>query len=192
MFDLIKIISNKIIFRPYIRSRLGGVGKNFRIGHSSSFICPSKFNFGDHFFCGPNAYFSTNNRTNVRIGDQVMFGSHCKLLGGNHNVKWTGGRMMDAPTNRGDKGVVIENDVWVGCNAVILDGAYICEGAVVGASTVVTKYIPPYVVVAGVPSRVIKPRFGKFELEAVLKNVNTGYDVMSILEIYKVHGIEIT
>lgn len=55
--------------------------------------------------------------------------------------------------------VLIGNDVWIGCAAVILPGVTIGDGAVIGANSVVTKNIDPYSVVAGCPAKVMKKRF---------------------------------
>jgi acetyltransferase-like isoleucine patch superfamily enzyme len=52
--------------------------------------------------------------------------------------------------------VIIEDDVWIGCNAVVLKGVRIGRGAVVGAGSVVTKSVPPYVIVAGNPARIVR------------------------------------
>ncbi|MGB7117605.1 MAG: acyltransferase, partial [Anaerolineales bacterium] len=52
-------------------------------------------------------------------------------------------------------GIVIEDDVWLGANAVVTDGVRIGEGAVVAAGAVVTKDVPPHTVVAGVPARIV-------------------------------------
>lgn len=54
---------------------------------------------------------------------------------------------------------VIGNDVWIGSNAVVLAGLTIGDGAVIGAGAVVTKDVPPYAVVAGVPAEIKKFRF---------------------------------
>lgn len=55
--------------------------------------------------------------------------------------------------------VRIGNDVWIGDNVIIKNGVKIGDGAVVGLGAVVTKDVPPYAVVAGVPAKVIKYRF---------------------------------
>lgn len=55
----------------------------------------------------------------------------------------------------------IGNDVWIGCKAVILRGVNVGDGAIIGAGAVVTKDVPPYSVVAGVPARVLKVRFSE-------------------------------
>lgn len=55
--------------------------------------------------------------------------------------------------------IVIEDDVWIGSNAVVLSGVKIGRGCVIGAGSVVTKSMPPYSIVAGNPAQVIKPRF---------------------------------
>ncbi len=59
--------------------------------------------------------------------------------------------------NRGD--IVIGHDVWIGYEAVILSGVQIGNGAIIGARAVVTKDVPPYTIVGGVPAKPIKKRF---------------------------------
>lgn len=61
--------------------------------------------------------------------------------------------------NKGD--IVIGNDVWIGYEAVILAGVTIGDGAIVGARAVVTKDVPPYTIVGGVPARPIRKRFSE-------------------------------
>lgn len=57
------------------------------------------------------------------------------------------------------KKIHIENDVWIGAKSIIMDGVHIGNGVVVAAGAVVTKDVPPYAIVAGVPARIIKFRF---------------------------------
>lgn len=59
--------------------------------------------------------------------------------------------------NKGD--IIIGNDVWIGFEAVILAGVTIGDGAIIGARAVVTKDVPPYTIVGGVPAKPIKKRF---------------------------------
>lgn len=67
--------------------------------------------------------------------------------------------------NKGD--IVIGNDVWIGYEAVILSGVTIGDGAVIGARAVVTKDVPPYTIVGGVPARPIRRRFDEKTMETL-------------------------
>lgn len=66
--------------------------------------------------------------------------------------------------------VIIENDVWIGTRATILDGVSIGNGAVVGAGSLVTKNVPPYAIVGGVPAKIIGYRFSELEIKDLLEN----------------------
>lgn len=59
--------------------------------------------------------------------------------------------------NKGD--IVIGNDVWIGYEAVVLSGVHVGDGAVIGARSVVTRDVPPYTIVGGVPAKEIRKRF---------------------------------
>ncbi|MFB9276291.1 CatB-related O-acetyltransferase [Cohnella cellulosilytica] len=68
-----------------------------------------------------------------------------------------------------NKKIVIGNDVWIGANAILLPGVTVGDGAVIGAGAVVTKDVPPYAIVGGVPARLIRYRFSPEETEILLR-----------------------
>ena len=76
-------------------------------------------------------------------------------------------RIPEAWDNRGD--IVIGNDVWIGYEAVVLAGVTIGDGAIVAARAVVTKDVPPYTIVGGVPARPIRKRFPDAEIAQLLE-----------------------
>lgn len=69
--------------------------------------------------------------------------------------------------NKGD--IVIGNDVWIGYEAVILAGVTIGDGVIIGTRAVVTKDVPPYTIVGGVPAKPIKKRFSEETISALLE-----------------------
>ena len=75
--------------------------------------------------------------------------------------------MATAWDNKGD--IVIGNDVWIGYEAVIMAGVHIGNGAIIAARAVVTKDVPPYTIVGGVPARPIRKRFD----EEVIQELET-------------------
>src|SRR6266487_1123453 len=92
----------------------------------------------------------------VSIGSNVMFGPNVSIFSENHGFERTDVPMIKQTTVR--KGVVIEDDVWLGTQSVILDGVTIGKGSIVAAGAIVNVNVPPYSIVAGVPAKIIKSR----------------------------------
>lgn len=90
----------------------------------------------------------------VTIGNRVYTSPMTQLIAVNHIFDDPERSFVDQGITA--QGIVVEDDVWLGANAVVTDGVRIGKGAVVAASAVVTKDVPPHSVVAGVPARVIK------------------------------------
>ena len=64
--------------------------------------------------------------------------------------------------------VYIGNDVWIGYDSIILSGVTIGDGAIIGARAVVTKDVPPYTIVGGIPAKAIRKRFDKKTIKSLL------------------------
>jgi acetyltransferase-like isoleucine patch superfamily enzyme len=133
----------------------------FEIGHSvfigAQTYLQGRFDgrctIGNHVWIGPQAYFDARD---LVIEDYVGWGPGAKVLGSTHS-----GFPIDVPIVQTDleiKPVRIEAWADVGTNAVVLPGVTIGRGSIVGAGAVVTKDVPPFSVVAGVPARVIRSR----------------------------------
>ncbi len=75
--------------------------------------------------------------------------------------------VTEAWDNKGD--IIVGNDVWIGYEAVILAGVMIGDGAIIGTRAVVTKDVPPYTVVGGVPAKPIRKRFNDETVTELLK-----------------------
>lgn len=112
----------------------------------------------------------------LHIGSLCSISSQCTfLLSGEHNVKALSSYPFDAifcgqnitPKSKGP--IIIDDDVWIGDHALILSGVHIGQGAVVAAGCVVTKDVPPYAIVGGVPAKVIKYRFNDALIQELLK-----------------------
>lgn len=90
---------------------------------------------------------------------------------------------------------VIEDDVWIGSNVVILPGVTIHRGSVIAAGAVVTKDVPPYSIVGGIPAKLVKYRFDEeirnkllkinwsnWEDKKIIKNIEYFYNPVSFIE----------
>ena len=84
------------------------------------------------------------------------------------------------------KPIIIGNDVWIGARVIIMDGIKIGNGAVIAAGAIVTKDVPPYAIVGGVPAKIIKYRFS----EKVINKLQDSYwwnnEVMDIINQYDI------
>lgn len=106
--------------------------------------------------CSINTNAILDGRGGITIGDHVMIGPHAYIASSSHSHD----NLSIPMSSRGHymKPTVIKNDVWIGANTTILGGVTIGTGVIVGAGAVVTKDIPNYTVVGGVPAKKITSR----------------------------------
>jgi len=92
----------------------------------------------------------------IKIGKDCQIASHCGIFANNHNFADLTRKIKDQGLTC--KGIVIEDDCWLGHGVTVLDGVTLGQGSVIGAGSVVTKDIPPYSIAVGAPARVIRSR----------------------------------
>jgi acetyltransferase-like isoleucine patch superfamily enzyme len=94
----------------------------------------------------------------IKIGDNVLIGPNCNIVPTNHQYKdiATPMRLQRFLPSKG--GIIIEDDVWLGANVTILDGAYIKKGAIIGANSTVIGEVEGFSIYAGSPAKKIKSR----------------------------------
>jgi len=112
------------------------------------------FEIGDWSFVGCNAVMGAGG--GICIGSGVLIGQGVNIHAESHRFKDPDRPIKEQGVS--SKGVVIEDNIWIGSKATILDGVTIGRGAVIGAGAVVTRSVPSYSIAVGVPARVIGTR----------------------------------
>lgn len=118
---------------------------------------------------------------NVYIGD----GNHPTNWLSTHPFQWGKDPFGSSPAgkiklSKDNASIVVGNDVWIGANVIVVPKVTIGDGAIIGAGSVVTKDVPPYAIVGGVPAKVIKYRFGKEQIEELSELQWWNYDVFGL------------
>lgn len=152
-------------YRPLFASH----GRNFRFDPAGDYTFGT-IRVGNDVHLGMRPTINAT-RSRIQIGNKVIFGPQVTIRGGNHRTDLVGRFMFDVTEGEkrpeDDLGVVIEDDVWIGTRAIIVHGVTIGRGAVVGAGAVVTKSVPPYAIVGGVPAKVMRFRWN---VETILRH----------------------
>lgn len=134
---------------------------------------------GAHACIGKHTYVQVGTEIlSAKIGAFCSIGTNCHIGMYEHpidNVSTSSRlylQMLDGKAFYTDipEPAVIGNDVWIGSNSTVLGGVHIGDGAVIGAGAVVTKDVPPYAVVGGVPAKIIKYRFSPEKIEKLLQD----------------------
>lgn len=114
---------------------------NVKISIIGSAAAPASVHIGKRVTIGDRTQIHACR--SVRIGDRVRISWDVTLLENNYHANSKGP-------------IVIEDDVWIGCRAIVLGGVTIGRGAVIAAGSVVTKDVPPNAVAAGNPARIVR------------------------------------
>lgn len=133
----IRIGNNCIIYRGGLLLTHGG---NIEIGNN----------------CTVNPYTVIYGQGGVIIGDNVRIAAHCTIIPSNHI--FSDPHIPIYKQGLSKKGIVIEEDCWLGTGVKVLDGVTIARGCVIGANSVVTKSTEPNGVYVGAPAKRIKDR----------------------------------
>jgi acetyltransferase-like isoleucine patch superfamily enzyme len=134
---------DNVMIGPYsvVRaSMLSNLGAGVRMGRNSSV----------------DAYSYIGAAGPIRIGENVIMGQHISFHAENHNYDRVDMPIREQGTRR--KGIVIEDDCWVGANTTFLDGTHVGRGCVIAAGSLVRGEIPRYSIVVGAPARVLRSR----------------------------------
>lgn len=138
--------------------RVGTLRLVFPLGKKCKIQRKVYFGSGREVSVGNNCQINENvSLVNVKIGNFVMIAPGVTILGRMHNHENKTIPMVLQGQKKTKQGI-IENDVWIGTNAIIMPSVKICEGCIIAAGSVVTKDCEPYGVYAGVPAKRIKSR----------------------------------
>lgn len=141
-------------FRSFIASKtLDSAGRKINIEYMADFGTGRNIKIGNRSGLG----IKCRVRGPLEIGDMVMMGPDVMILGGGHNNGRTDIPMIDQGVPNSAE-TIIGSDVWIGARAIIMPGVKIGNGVIIGAGAVVTKDVPNFAVVGGVPARIIKYR----------------------------------
>lgn len=175
-----------------------GIRKKIKIASSCNICSSSKFegcnSIGENsYFCGYlgyGTYMGAECHVSATFGRYCCVGQHVRTAFGNHPVdKWVSvhpaffsvakqANFTYVTENRFDEytfadennrtAIKVGNDVWIGDNALIIAGVKIGDGAVIASGAVVTRDVPPYAIVGGIPAKIIRYRFTEKQIQALL------------------------
>ena len=133
------------------------IGSGVFIGRNTILHCKNgDIVIGDECNLGFNCDLASSNR--IEVGPKVLIAAYSYIVGGGHDFSRTDVTVMDQ--KRVAHGVKIEAGAWIGAGVTVQDGVTIGEGTIVGSGALVNDDLPPRVIAAGLPARVLRQREG--------------------------------
>lgn len=161
-------------FFGYSRSRFGYIASNVALTPPMCVINPSNVYINENSWIGGHVHISALNAKCIIKGNCAIAEGFTVHTGNHAYIK--GLFITDVTEENKPKGydedVIVESDVWIGCNVTLLSGVTIGRGCTVAAGAVVTKSTPPYAIVGGVPAKVIK---FKWTIDEILEHESKLY-----------------
>lgn len=139
-------ISGTINMFPHNKGAVLIIGSDCYVGDESRIWCAKSITIGDRVLIAHN----------VNIFDTTTHPIDKRIRYEHEKIVKTYGLPSDNYSEISESAVTIHDDVWIGCNSIILKGVEIGEGSIIGAGSVVTKNVPSNTMVAGNPARVVK------------------------------------
>jgi acetyltransferase-like isoleucine patch superfamily enzyme len=150
------------LFMVLYKYQFASCGNNVHFYPLKSFFTYNTIAIGNNVIIGRGAVFVASDSA-ITIHDKAMFGANVTIMGGNHSTHIIGKAMFDYKVSdklaTDDQPVTIGTDVWVGSGSYILNGVQVGRGSIIAAGAIVTKDVPPYAIVGGVPAKIIKYRW---------------------------------
>ncbi len=173
LLGLLKHITNINISKLSFIDRNSRIDKRAKVNRNVHVI-DSKI--GRYSYVGPNSWVCI-----ADVGSFCSFAANVNIGLGNHTMHYkstspiftevanaTGHSWIKQDKSLPFKRTIIGNDVWIGYGAKIIGGVKIGDGACIGAGALVTKDVPPYAIVGGVPAKIIKYRFSPKTIEYLI------------------------
>ncbi len=131
------------------------IAGNPRIHPTASLRCGENISLGKNSHINQFCCIWASKNSRIVLGDDLLMGPGVKIFSSNHATQL--GMPMNIQPHR-EKDITIGNDVWLGANSVVVSGVTIGKGSIVAAGSVVTKDVPPYTIVGGIPAKPLKRR----------------------------------
>ena len=152
-----------------LKKELGYCGKNSIIEYPVWFESKKTVFIQDNVKVRALSHFINSPSENIIIKKYTVLATNCTIITNNHRSTVGIPQFLLGVSHINDKSVdvVVEEDVWVGANVTILAGANLGRGCIIGAGAIVSKPVPPYAVVSGIPAKIVAV---KFSIEQILEH----------------------